>query len=67
MNEKRQKTTLKKRTLNKEAIIKAIDGSFGNITFIAKRLTCHRSTIHDNINKFGLSGLVEEEEKRFLT
>jgi len=66
---KKQITTLKKgkfRTLTKEAMIKAIEGSFGNITLIAKRLDVYRSTVYDNIKKFDLSDMIESEREKIL-
>ena len=66
---KKQITTLKKgkfRTLTKEAMIKAIEGSFGNITLIAKRLDVYRSTVYDNIKKFDLSDMIESEREKIV-
>lgn len=66
---KKQITTLKKgkfRTLTKEAMIKAIEGSFGNITLIAKRLNVYRSTVYDNIKKFDLSDMIESEREKIV-
>lgn len=63
---KRQKTTFKKRVITKQAMIKAIDKSFGIITLIADKLRVHRSTVYDNIKKFELSDLIEAERERLV-
>lgn len=63
---KRQKTTFKKRVITKQAMIKAIDKSFGIITLIADKLRVHRSTVYDNIKKFELSDLIEAERDRLV-
>ena len=64
---KRQNTTLKKTAIVTEGKLKtAIKDSYGNITFISKRLKVHRSTVYQSLEKFELFGLIEDERERIL-
>lgn len=69
---KQQLTTNKKavvklnRYVTKEALERAIEESYGNITLIAKRLKVHRSTVYDNIKKYELQDLIDSERERMV-
>ena len=59
-------TTPKKRRLTRRAMLKAIDNSYGNISFIADLLGVARSTVYSNIEKFELQELIESERERLI-
>ncbi|HCY77742.1 MAG TPA: hypothetical protein DHV28_17665 [Ignavibacteriales bacterium] len=61
-----QIATHKKRRLTRRAMLKAIDNSYGNISFIADLLGVARSTVYTNIEKFELQELLDSERERLI-
>jgi hypothetical protein len=57
----------KLRQLTKEAFIKAIKNSFGNISVIALRLNCERQTVYNWLHEHPeLQALIDSERERII-